>query len=621
MPPLEATEMIEAIEIPPYSSKKAYERHQGTTALRVGDWTATLFQQFGSSFRSSSWKDSASAMMAPPSPATRSISAPSPQNGQSRKTRYYPSASSPSPSNGIRKTGMMDNDDNSSSEDSSYNNRKTSFSSLNSSPPPPTTNNAKRKVKGRSTQSVALFVYMVALSLVLLLYTEYQLWQLSSTTESHNNILPSTVQQMVRNQTTTTRSVTTTSQLRPSSNVDTATTTTMTIIQNRVNDVTEQQQPQQDDDDNGSSTEDTTILQIIHSRFMQNQPNLLHLGQARLRLFKHFFLRSLEEQSSPNFCCIIRTDPELHPTLKEQLVTLLQASNLTYILIASNETPKSQYQVLMDGNTIRPSDVWSGSLPAVKRYLRLDDHNRDNNRNATLPTNETQRQPSRMIETRLDADDGLHRYFVETIQAEAEEKYPFNPKSWHLWCVANHVEWQYQTIWKKNPLPTNDTGTLVALQVNYCVTPGLSIAYLGDDESLESLPSTMNHEKLMHTRMCKEKRQITDNCRSFLPMTMGAIRARTPTSAGMLNLVYNGTANDRKYIRGASKQKEIQGQLWWAARKFFNFTKKEATSINEYLNSNMKVIAEENLLGQCTKGHSCKNSSQILLKSIVEAAA
>jgi hypothetical protein len=200
----------------------------------------------------------------------------------------------------------------------------------------------------------------------------------------------------------------------------------------------------------------------------------------------------------------------------------------------------------------------------------------------------------------------------------------FQSQTWRLWCVASHAEWQYQSLWTKPP-PEEDRGSIVALQVNYCVTPGLSVAFLGDDTSIETMPSTMKHEKLMKTRLCTDevrhpKRNFTSECRSFVPMIMGALRARTPTSAGMLNLVFNGTAMNRRYLSGASKQKDVQGQLWWAVRNYFGFTKEDARSINKHLNSNMKMIAQENLLGQCTRGHSCKNSSQIILRSIVDGS-
>ncbi|KAG7347766.1 putative rhamnosyl transferase [Nitzschia inconspicua] len=563
MPPLESTDMKGEVETPPSNPYKRQRQQQdhGTMA----DWTDALVQHCRSSFLGNPRGEIAAAVV---SPSTKPVNMLSPLD-----LHRDPSVSSLSCNT-------------SGGNDDHYGNIYPHHY-----PKSPPTTNVKRK-KG---PTVAIFVYVVALSVALLAYTEYQLWQLSETERVHNNILTGS--------TNKTRSERIGSSVGIISTMINVNETLMMKKQSLMK--------SNDDDDDDKERDDIveeqkdTIIQIIHSRFMQNQPSLLHLGEARLHLFRHFFLRSLEEQSSKNFCCIIRTDPDLDPQLKQQIVNILQASNLTHILVASNETPKSQYQDFVQGN-IQPSDVWSGSLEQIRQYLRLD------------YTTGDEIQPSRIIETRLDADDGLHRYFVETIQAEADDDYSFESESWRLWCVANHVEWQYQTIWNKTPSTSNDTGSIVALQVNYCVTPGLSIAFLGDDRSLESMPSTMNHEKLMHTRMCKAEKKISSNCRSFVPMTMGALRARTPTSAGMLNLVYNGSSMNRKYIRGATKQKDIQGKLWWAVRKFFGFSKIDATAINEYLNKHIKMIAEENLSGQCTKGHSCKNSSQILLKSIVE---
>ena len=367
-----------------------------------------------------------------------------------------------------------------------------------------------------------------------------------------------------------------------------------------------------DEEEDGDS-----IIHIIHSRFMQNQPNLTYLGEARLNLFQHFFIQSLEKQTSTNFVCIIRTDPQLHPTLKRHIIDILESSNLNCILIASNEIPKSQYQDILYGN-VQPTDIWSGSFDNIRQYLRIDESNTDNDI-----------LPPRIIETRLDADDGLHMTFVETIQEEATEQYNFDPRTWRLWCIGNHAEWQYQSIWSVSPHENDDAGSIIALQVNYCVTAGLSIAFLGEKQSMEEMPSTMKHEKLLKTKQCPKHKDtkkdkttsttaISTNCRSFVPMIMGALRARTPTSAGMLNLVINGTSLNKKYISGATKQKDVQNQLWWAAKRLFGFSKRNARDINDYMKDRVKEIAKDNLDGQCTRGHSCKNSSQILLKSILE---
>jgi hypothetical protein len=497
-------------------------------------------------------------------------------------------------------------------------------------------------------------------------------------------------------------------------------------------------------------------------RFMQNQPHLIHLGKARLQLLEHLFLRSLTAQSSTNFIVIIRTDPNLHPSMKQPLIEMLEGhhhhhntsattrTKLKYLLVASNVTPKSHYHDILQGN-IQPSMVWSGDYDSIMAYLRIhppqpqmivdtndtktavhdNSENKDhgdriggrrlsmkdnladdndavvilqteNNQNDNdndpiednplvanqnkIPSSSSSslgsHRPPRILETRLDADDALHRFFVETLQAlavgeessimtgtattttttsninnnnnvvkgstggsasttagtiatapssERELSYDFAPLTWRIWCVDNHAEWQYQPAWKNPTMEEIDSkiGSLISIAVGYCITPGLSIAFLGEEPSIAAMPSTSKHEKLMHYKQCRgadttttnsnhKGTAITSNCRSFFPMQMAALRARTPTSAGMLNVVVNGTSFNSQYLKGAKKQRVIQDRMWYAVKRLFGgFSKRTAQSINIYMEAHMKEIATDNLLGQCTSGHSCKESSQVLLKSIV----
>ncbi|KAL3912617.1 MAG: hypothetical protein SGILL_006813, partial [Bacillariaceae sp.] len=182
---------------------------------------------------------------------------------------------------------------------------------------------AKRK---RSlSRSLPVFIYIVMLSVLLMGYTEFQLWQMSGIAEqSQSHGIAAIASQ--NNQTRPVR-------LRTKSAV---------VVSNE-------------------TSSSGSILHIIHSRFMQNQPNLLQLGEARLHLFRRFFLASLKQQSSRNFCVIVRTDPQLDPILKEGLIASLEDFNVTHVLVASNEIPKSQYQDVAS-DKIQPSDVWSGSL-------------------------------------------------------------------------------------------------------------------------------------------------------------------------------------------------------------------------------------------------------------------
>jgi hypothetical protein len=51
---------------------------------------------------------------------------------------------------------------------------------------------------------------------------------------------------------------------------------------------------------------DHNVVHIIQTRFQQHQPDLVHLGRARLSLFKSFCLPTVSKQTSRQFLWIIR---------------------------------------------------------------------------------------------------------------------------------------------------------------------------------------------------------------------------------------------------------------------------------------------------------------------------
>jgi hypothetical protein len=51
---------------------------------------------------------------------------------------------------------------------------------------------------------------------------------------------------------------------------------------------------------------DHNVVHVIQTRFQQHQPDLVHLGRARLALFKTFCLRTVSQQTSGQFLWIIR---------------------------------------------------------------------------------------------------------------------------------------------------------------------------------------------------------------------------------------------------------------------------------------------------------------------------
>jgi hypothetical protein len=353
-------------------------------------------------------------------------------------------------------------------------------------------------------------------------------------------------------------------------------------------------------DSTSNDTPDSGVVHIIHTRFMQQQPLLIDLGLARLKLFHAFFLGSLEIQTSENFILIIRTDPDLDDRLKKPLLDVLQKFSKRYLVVASNENPNSQFRDLHD---LDSKTIWAGDLSSATRYLK------------------SKREENRLVlESRLDADDGLHKAFVESIQAEATKSAIGNSSSsWKLWCSSTHMEWQYGS--------SHDGGSLVFLKFIGCVTAGLTVGYFEAIDSSIQLPTSKHNKLHLTLPSCgKHGEQPQDNCLSYLNLKPGCLRARTPTSAGMLNVILknkneslaSANTETEKYAVGAAKQKGYQDRLWMVALSSFGLPYEEARDLCRYFNEHLRAIAIDNLKGQCTGGHSCKNATRLALQAIID---
>jgi hypothetical protein len=70
-------------------------------------------------------------------------------------------------------------------------------------------------------------------------------------------------------------------------------------------------------------------------------------------------------------------------------------------------------------------------------------------------------------------------------------------------------------------------------------------------------------------------------------------------------------ASNKKYDVGSNPG------IWELLLKDFHVTQEGSVKANQYLQSRGKNIVEDNLSGQCTPGHSCKNSTKKALLSLL----
>jgi hypothetical protein len=88
-----------------------------------------------------------------------------------------------------------------------------------------------------------------------------------------------------------------------------------------------------------------------------------------------------------------------------------------------------------------------------------------------------------------------------------------------------------------------------------------------------------------------------------------AIRSRAPTSAGMLGVL--------------AKPEQLHPE-WWVNYAFWNMLhesfglqRPQMRWMQKYLSDHLIEIAQDNLLGQCTTGHSCKDKARVALQELL----
>mmetsp|Transcript_16225 Transcript_16225/g.24334 ORF Transcript_16225/g.24334 Transcript_16225/m.24334 type:complete len:408 (+) Transcript_16225:61-1284(+) len=249
--------------------------------------------------------------------------------------------------------------------------------------------------------------------------------------------------------------------------------------------------------------DDEPFIHIINTRFMQQQGNLTTLAEARLHLFETFTLPSIMEQSSQKFIWVIKVDPHLDKTILEKLVGMIQdavavsSSNKKsdnvgdgnndgngnnkdnngfgerVFVVSSNKNYKHNYGSWRGGAEMREvlshadadTDITT-SLSSASISSRGGIHTGNIHLLHRIKDLEASKI---MLQTRLDADDGLHLKYLEHIQKDALERFvvpaavpvpvpaadtapadtklttatSIHPSStkWFYWCSGIHVKW------------------------------------------------------------------------------------------------------------------------------------------------------------------------------------
>jgi hypothetical protein len=330
------------------------------------------------------------------------------------------------------------------------------------------------------------------------------------------------------------------------------------------------------------------LIHIVHTRFMQEQSQLHALANARFGLFEVFCMPTMVQQSTQRFLWIIQADPHLETKLLQRLQALLQPYP-NYYLVLSNQNFRINRQFPgawrggAETRALRQANILTGSRTLLNQATAASDS-------------------KHILETRLDADDGLHIDYLHHIQERALHKFqaPDNQIRWTYWCARRHMEWH----WMDGSAPSSRYGVLAGIKHdNLCITPGITVGFpIGTKEA--DVP-IFAHDKIVVTLRdmptedgCGTSAAI--DCLEFIETHIfEAIRSRTPTSAGMLHV-------DLTHGQVAATSGLLAMAYWDTLHDLFRLDRQRIRRMNEYLTENLIDIAKDNLYGQCTTGHSCK---------------
>lgn len=238
---------------------------------------------------------------------------------------------------------------------------------------------------------------------------------------------------------------------------------------------------------------DYHILHTITSRFMVGQPHQSILAKARYQLLETFCWPTLQHQTRRNFFWLLLVDPGLDAEVLQNIRTLLQE---TTIHNKKDNTNNLAYYMVMTNNTVWAAD--GVGVPGVNSYgVGLQELGREyragrveittgdtthllraldqiEGRTTTKSSTSTP-SPSPLIlliETLLDADDGLHSHGVEWIQEVAVQHANRQLElmgrhrrpnislnhTWWLMCGTDHIEWHNRDIFQLTQKEYDDRG-------------------------------------------------------------------------------------------------------------------------------------------------------------------
>ncbi|CAJ1947257.1 unnamed protein product [Cylindrotheca closterium] len=328
------------------------------------------------------------------------------------------------------------------------------------------------------------------------------------------------------------------------------------------------------------------IVHVVYSRFLQQQGALLHLGLARLKLFRALCLPSLSEQTNKNFLWVIRTDPELRSELKEGLIDAVK--ELQNVVVVASDVGVDGFH---DGG--------------FRKDEAMDEFNKDSILVGDIKLVQSYHAESKthtLVETNLDTDDGIALTFINSVQDKVDELFVTDELAagWVQLCIGNHLEWHFYSPWEKK----SNKGCLLKGLTRTCIKSGLSWA-----TRPKSKPQFMKELNILKEEApeCPNLHNVSgyahQGCWVEVPLVdqendVMAIRAMSPASRG----VARGEIS--KFDWGV-KSLFFNKVAWSLLDPYFYIRVEYIKSVRAHLVENIKEVSDDNEHSKCTHEKTC----------------
>ena len=396
---------------------------------------------------------------------------------------------------------------------------------------------------------------------------------------------------------------------------------------------------------------------IIHSvltRFMVGQPDQTTLAKARLELFRTFCYPTMLHQTSQNYYWLVLVDSGLDESIIQEMESLLMSSSPAldnvYMVLTNNtawvqdgtnkERKSASYGVSLhtivteyeQGNLLIVTGNKAHLSSALKWY---------NNRN--------KRDNLIIIETLLDADDGMHYEGIERIQNLAVKhttknlQQQFNylttttesslVRDWWILCGTDHIEWHNQDIYnlksdeyKKEGITSGVVG--IRVQPQECISAGYTRVglvtkntkdHVTKDKSKDikvrlydvPLIASANHYAAVRAYSKCTTEVVTHCYRRCFGDKPFSVRTRTITSDGMTHLDPSLISYSMKTASTPDTAFQTsQGEhVWRLLQQEFSIDRYKAYETSLFLFEQRRNILAENEKGRCIPGFPCNKSA------------